>query len=161
MDRKSVAKIKKHLIAAEKIAQEELGLENIFYNERFIELFIADALGHEYGNNTQGGDAFDTKTQKPTEYKAINRRSKSGGKGSFQFHWLSENKMKKYKQTDKMYCVMRDGVSLEEIYEVDTKKILKAMGHNSTNSESIHGHAGFSLKKLKENLGAKKIEPSP
>ena len=77
---------------------------------------------------------------------------RGGDSRDFQFHWLSENKMKKYKQTDKMYCVMRDGVSLEEIYEVDTKKILKAMEQNSTNNKSIHGHAGFSLKKLKENL---------
>lgn len=54
----SVSKIQKLLEEAQQIAKNELGLENIFYNERFIELFIADKLGHEYGNNTQGGDAI-------------------------------------------------------------------------------------------------------
>ena len=91
---KTVTKIKSLLKQAQDLAQDELGLENIFYNERFVELMIANELGHEYGNNTQGGDAWDSVKKKPVEYKAINLRSK--GKGTFQFHWLSENKINQY-----------------------------------------------------------------
>ena len=92
----AIKQIQSLLQEAEQIAKDELGLDNIFYNERFVEMFMANHLGHEYGNNTQGGDALDA-TETPTEYKAINLRSKS--KGTFQFHWLSKNKIKKYAQT--------------------------------------------------------------
>ena len=65
----TVSKIQSLLEEAQQLAKDELGLENIFYNERFIELFIADKLGHEYGNNTQGGDAFDTNPKLVLERK--------------------------------------------------------------------------------------------
>ena len=89
---KTVNQIEDLLLKAEKIANEELGLVNVFYNERFIELFIANRIGHKYGNYTQGGEAIESYTGKPTDYEAINTRSKSG-KVTFQFHWLSKNKI--------------------------------------------------------------------
>ena len=49
---KTVTKIKSLLKQARPV-QDELGLENIFYNERFVELMIANELGHEYGNNNR------------------------------------------------------------------------------------------------------------
>ena len=152
----SVSKIQKLLEEAQQIAKNELGLENIFYNERFIELFIADKLGHEYGNNTQGGDAYDTNKKRPVEYKAINERSKSG-KGSFQFHWLSENKIKGYAETEDMYFAIRDGVTLKKIYQVPTTDVLPYLKSKSTGSKSIHGHWGVNEKKLIEQLKAKLV----
>lgn len=44
INEKTVKQIEDLLLKAEKIANEELGLVNIFYNERFIELFIAKRL---------------------------------------------------------------------------------------------------------------------
>ena len=44
------------------------GYGNIFYNEQFIELFIADRVGEKWNKETQGGDAFDSEGN-PTEYK--------------------------------------------------------------------------------------------
>lgn len=137
---------------AQQIAKEELGLDNIFYNERFIEMFMADILDHEYGNNTQGGDALDA-TKTPTEYKAINLRNK-GKSGTFQFHWLSENKIKKYAQTNNMYFAVRDGVTIERIYEVATDVIMPILEAKATGGKSINGHAGFNEKKLVEELEA-------
>ena len=72
----AIKQIQSLLQEAEQIAKDELGLDNIFYNERFVEMFMANHLGHEYGNNTQGGDALDV-TKTPTEYKAINLRNKT------------------------------------------------------------------------------------
>ena len=152
----AVSKIEKLLKQAQDIAKKELGLDNIFYNERFIEMFIADKLGHIYGNNTQGGDALEVDTNKPTEYKAINLRNK-GKNSSFQFHWLSENKVKKYKQTKNMYFAVRDGVTINEIYQVPTKKIIPLIDSKATGDDSINGHVSFNEKTLVQKLKAKKV----
>ena len=151
---KAIQKIQSLLQEAEQIAKEELDLDNIFYNERFVEMFMANHLGHEYGNNTQGGDALDA-TETPTEYKAINLRSKSAG--TFQFHWLSENKIKKYGQTNNMYFAIRDGVTIKKIYEVPTETIMPILEGKATGGKSINGHAGFNEKKLVEQLKAKLV----
>tara|TARA_R100001509_G_C4831767_1_gene203561 strand:- start:44 stop:511 length:468 start_codon:yes stop_codon:yes gene_type:complete len=153
---KAVTKIKSLLKEAQDIAQDELGLENIFYNERFVELFMANELGHDYGNNTQGGDAYDSNKKKPVEYKAINTRSK--GKGTFQFHWLSENKINQYSQTEDMYFCIRDGVDIKEIYRVPTKDIIPHLKKKSTGNKSIHGHWGTNVNKLINELNAEKIK---
>ena len=41
-------KIQQHLQAAEQIAKDELGVNNIFYNEAFIETFMASRLDHTF-----------------------------------------------------------------------------------------------------------------
>jgi hypothetical protein len=154
MKLKSVEKIEKLLQKAEKIAKEELGLDNIFYNERFIELFTASKLKHEYGNNTQGGDAFELEIKKPTEYKAINTRNK-GKNSSFQFHWLSDKKVKKYKETENMYFIVRDGVTIKKIYKVKSNEIFPYIDKHSSGSDSIHGHVGFNENKITDILKGK------
>lgn len=151
MNLESVKKIEKLLQKAEKIAKDELGLDNIFYNERFIELFAASKLNHEYGNDTQGGDAFETDIQKPTEYKAINLRNKRKT-GTFQFHWLSDKKVKKYKQTDNMYFIIRDGVTIQKIYKVKSKEVFPYIDKKATGSKSINGHVGFNENKVVDLL---------
>jgi hypothetical protein len=153
---KAVKDIHSHLLEAEKIAKEILGLNNIFYNEQFYELFTAAELGHKYGNDTQGGDGFEVDINKPTEYKAINLRSK--GNGSFQFHWLSENKIRKYRQTENMYFVLRDGVTPKEIYKISTEKIMPYLDENATGSKDIGGHSSFSIDKMITVLGAVKVD---
>jgi hypothetical protein len=115
-----IEKIYSLLKEAEDIAMSE-GYGNIFYNEQFIELFIANKVGETWNSETQGGDAFDSEGN-PTEYKAINMRSKA--KGSFQFHWLSESKIEKLKQTKTMKFVIRDGITIKEIYELPTSALI-------------------------------------
>jgi hypothetical protein len=156
MNLESIKKIEKLLQQAEKIAKEELELDNIFYNERFIELFAAAKLNHLYGNDTQGGDAFEPDIKKPTEYKAINLRNK-GKNASFQFHWLSTKKVNKYKQTDNMYFIVRDGVTIQKIYKVKSKEVFPFIDKNSTGSASINGHVGFNENKVIDILKGKVI----
>jgi hypothetical protein len=156
MNLESIKKIEKLLQEAEKIAKEELELDNIFYNERFIELFAAAKLNHLYGNDTQGGDAFEPDIKKPTEYKAINLRNK-GKNASFQFHWLSTKKVNKYKQTDNMYFIVRDGVTIQKIYKVKSKEVFPFIDKNSTGSASINGHVGFNENKVIDILKGKVI----
>ena len=137
--------IRQHLQAAEQIAKEELGINNLFYNEAFIEAFMADSLNHTWNKETQGGDAFE-EDGTPTEYKAINTRSKS--KGSFQYHWLSENKRQSLEQTNNMYFGLRDGVTLTNIYKVPTPKLIDRIVEKCTNSKSTNGHVSFSFKQI-------------
>ena len=154
----AIKKIQALLVEAQQIAKDEFDLDNIFYNERFIEMFMANHLGHEYGNNTQGGDALD-ESGTPTEYKAINMRNK-GKSGTFQFHWLSENKIEKYTQTNNMYFAVRDGVTIQKIYEVPTNIIMPVLEAKATGGKSINGHAGFNEKKLIETFNAKLVYDS-
>jgi hypothetical protein len=156
---KSVEKIESLLKEAQEIAKNELGLDNIFYNERFVELFMAAKLNHSYGNNTQGGDAFEVDINKPTEYKAINLRNKSKN-SSFQFHWLSDNKVEKYRQTQNMYFAVRDGITIKEIYKVDSKKIMPYIDKKATGSSNINGHVSFNEKKLVEVFRPEKVYTS-
>ena len=154
----AIKKIQALLVEAQQIAKDEFDLDNIFYNERFIEMFMANHLGHEYGNNTQGGDALD-ESGTPTEYKAINMRNK-GKSGTFQFHWLSDNKIEKYAQTNNMYFAVRDGVTIQKIYEVPTNIIMPVLEAKATGGKSINGHAGFNEKKLIETFNAKLVYDS-
>lgn len=143
----AVKQIESLLQQAERIAKDELRLDNIFYNERFIELFTAAKLNHQYGNNTQGGDAYEPDIKKPTEYKAINLRNK-GKNSSFQFHWLSEDKVKKYKETQNMYFILRDGVTIQKIYKVDSEVVFPYIEKKATGSKSINGHVSFNENKV-------------
>jgi hypothetical protein len=149
-----IERIEQLLLEAEQIALDELGETNIFYNERFIELFIANKLGHTSHAGTQGSDASDE--EGPTEYKAINTRSKSG-KGTFQFHWLSDKKINKYKETTNMYLAIRDGITIRQITKIKTDKILPLLCKNSTGSKSINGHLGFNQDKVINLLGGKVV----
>jgi len=152
-----VQKIEKLLFEAQQIAEKELGLKNIYYNEQYIELFMADKLGHEYGSDTQGGDAIETDIDKPTEYKAINTRNKSPG--SFQFHWLSKNKIEEYNRTENMYFCIRDGVTIKKIYRVPTSEVMPLVDKNATGSSDIGGHAGFSEKTFLKKFNPDTVYP--
>jgi len=143
----SLDKIHHHLMEAERIALEELNISNLFYNEAFVETFMADKLNHTWNKQTQGGDAFETDGT-PTEYKAINTRSKS--KGSFQFHWLSDNCVNKFRNTNNMYFANRDGVTINEIYRVSTDQLLDKIEEKATKSKSTNGHVSFSLNQIKQ-----------
>lgn len=159
---KIIQEIVTHLIEAVSKAKS-LGYENILYNERYVELMMANILGHKYENHTQGGDAIETVNgvECPTEYKSINIQGKNGVvKGSFQFHWLSDEKIAKYRETKNMYFCIRDGIEILEIYQVNTDIIMPLLESKKSGSTSIHGHAGISLKKAIKEFNAVKIYDS-
>jgi hypothetical protein len=143
---------------ADKIAKEN-GIDNLFYNEMFMELIMASTLGHNYESHTQGGDAIEPETNAPTEYKLINIRNKSGN-GSYQFHWLSNDKMQELSKTKNMYFGLRDGVEIIEVLRLPTSVILPIIEQKATGSDSIHGHKSFAhstIKKLGGEIVYKKV----
>tara|TARA_R110000851_G_scaffold7749_5_gene29815 strand:+ start:525 stop:1010 length:486 start_codon:yes stop_codon:yes gene_type:complete len=129
------------LASADKIAGEN-GIDNLYYNEMFMELVMASKLEHKFEAHTQGGDAIEPDTGKPTEYKLINTRNKSGG-GSYQFHWLSNAKMDELRKTENMYFGRRDGVELVEVLRLPSSVILPLIEEKATGTDSIHGHKSF------------------
>lgn len=148
-----VDQITNHLLAAEKIAREN-GVKNLYYNEMFMELIMASKLGHTWESHTQGGDAIESGTNKPTEYKLINVRSKSPG--SYQFHWLSNNKMAELSKTENMYFGKRDGVDIVEIYKLSSSVLLPLIAEKATGTDSTDGHKSFAHSTIKK-LGAELI----
>jgi hypothetical protein len=135
-------------------------LGNIFYNEQYLELLIANILNHKY-NSGQGCDAYD-ENGNPVEYKSINLNSKTIG--SFQFHWLSKNKIDKYLTCKYFFFCIRKGVEILEIYKLKSDKILDILINKSKEKETyctenkrkINAHKSFSLLKLKQ-MGAELV----
>lgn len=150
----AIKKIQELLVEVQDIANDFLGLENILYNERYVELLMSDILGHIYNTNTQGGDANEINGDQ-VEYKAINNRNKSKS-ASFQFHWLSENKMEKYRNTQNVYFAVRDGALILEIYKLPMKSIILEIEDKKSITGDIKGHKSFSLENIL-NLGATKV----
>jgi hypothetical protein len=143
-----ISKISELLLEADKIARKN-NVDNLFYNEMFMELILADKLGHTWESHTQGSDAIETETQKPTEYKLINLRNKSGS-GSYQFHWLSDDKMVELSKTENMFFAQREGIVIKEVLKLPTKVILPLIAEKATGSKSIHGHKSFSHSTIKK-----------
>ena len=56
-----------------------------------------------------------------------------------------------------MYFTRRDGVTITEIYQLPTKKLLNKLKEKASGSKSIHAHASFSLDQIKK-MGAKKVK---
>ena len=129
-----------------------LGINDIFRNKKFIEIAAANFLQHKWNDKPYGADAFELIEGRefPTEYKS----AKVGG--SFQFHWLSQNKMNKIKECKNIYFLVTEGVRILEIYTLPTYFIFNDILEKSTQSKEIGGHKSFSLKTLIK-LGATKI----
>lgn len=142
----------------------QLGFPNILYNEQYKELEIASVLSHTY-NEGQGPDAY-TADNEPCEYKSM-----SGDKGSFQYHWLSQDKVDKLKRTPHHYFAIYDKstAELHHIYYIHIQHILpeiiKAFDKGERErlllhkTKNIGAHKSFSLQKLIK-LGATRVYPT-
>lgn len=122
------------------ILSAELELGNIFYNEGFAEFFLSQDLGETWNMKTQGPDGF-TPEGLPTEYKM-----RSGPHGSFQFHWLSDNKLSRIKEIEWVYFATRERTKFSEIWRIEMYKILPALHEARTSNGG--GHRSFSLAEL-------------
>jgi len=129
-----------------------LGIDDIFRNKKFIEVLAANKLGHKWNDKPYGADAYEKIGDKefPTEYKSARQN------GSFQFHWLSDNKMKKIKECYNVYFIITRGVTILEIYRISTSKIIDLISEKASGSISIQGHKSFHLPQL-ISLGAERI----
>ena len=81
-----------------KLIAKNIGIDNIFYNEQYKELQISTLLKHVH-NEGQGSDAIFNNEN--CEYKTIANEN-----GSFQYHWLSEDKMNKLRNTPSLFLCL-------------------------------------------------------
>ena len=103
----------------------ELGLNkygaNIFTKEGFIELAMAERLGHKWNSDMRNGaDAYD-EDGTPVEYK-----STQGFKG-IQFCGLNQDGIDKFKDHKYLYHAIKDGVKIVEIIEYKMSDIIIEM----------------------------------
>jgi len=141
-----IKNLEKHLKAIEKISKS-LGIKDIFRNKKFIEVLAAQKLGHRVNPSPGGADAWEyiDDVEYPTEYKSCDC---SSGKGSFQFHWLSNNVMDSYREAQNMYFIGRDGIEIEWIYSIESDKIMPHIEEKATGGKSTDGHKSFNINQL-------------
>ena len=149
-----------HIRSAYSIANS-MGIRNLFYNEGYVDLLIADALGHVYNTATQGPDGY-SEEGSWCEYKTINAKPGKDGKpswkgGTFQFHWLSKAKIEKYERTDNFYFVLRDGVDLKEVWSLPSsvvcpllRKKAEEKGTLVEGKKKTAAHFGLKLEQVKK-----------
>jgi len=150
-----IHKIEKRLEEIQHLATN-LGVRDIFRNKKFIEIFTAHKLGHEWNDKSYGADAYEmiNGREYPTEYKST--QDNGNGPNSFQFHWLSENKIEKIKACHNIYFIITRGVTILEIYRISTSKIIDLISEKASGSISIQGCKNFQLPQL-ISLGAERI----
>jgi len=125
----------------------ELEISNLLYNEAYVALMIANTLGHKFNIETQGesGDALDAEDN-PVEYKFITKKGDNYSGCSFQFHWLSAEKIARYQLCSHFYFAWRDGFVIEKIVCIERdilmpEIIAKAGADGSTAGHKSFGHA--------------------
>ena len=96
---------------------------NIFTKEKFIELFAADILGHNW--NPEGKEIADAWEQdgSPTEYKSRDINSSNG----IQFCGIDKNGIEKFKNHKHLYLINKTGPIIEEIYKFNMHDIIIEM----------------------------------
>jgi len=159
----AISKIAEHIRAAAQLARDHT-LGNIFYNEGYVDLLIAQTLGHTYNEQTQGPDAYD-EDGRWCEYKAINAKADGSFGGSFQFHWLSKPKIEKYRETHRFYFALRDGPEIKEVWSLDASVVVPLLeekarekGTLDASKTKTDAHKSFTLAGIKK-LGAVKAYP--
>ncbi len=162
-----ISQMTEHIRSAYDIAKS-MGIRNLFYNEGYVDLLIANALGHTYNVETQGPDGYSVNGEW-CEYKTINAKSGKDGKpswkgGTFQFHWLSKTKVEKYEKTDTFYFVLRDGVDLKEIWSLPSDVVCPMLRNKAIEKgtfvegkKKTAAHFGLKLDQIK-SLGGKRIK---
>ena len=148
-------KIEKKLEEIQHLATN-LGIKDIFRNKKFIEILAAHKMGHRWNDKPYGADAYESidGCEYSTEYKSA--QDNGNGPGSFQFHWLSDNKMQKIKECRNIYFIITRGVTILEIYRISTSNIIDLISEKASGSISIQGHKSFHLPQL-ISLGAERI----
>ncbi len=126
-----------------KCRAKQLGLHNLFYNEQYKELEIALTLGHTY-NEGQGADAFLNNGEK-CEYKSISKRT-----GSFQYHWLSPDKLEKIKYNTHNYFAVYENDKLKEIFYLHVDVLMPHFEMAVNNNPNKWSHKCFSLRALRD-----------
>lgn len=150
-----IEKIINHLSNSIKIA-DDIGISNLLYNEAYVDLLIAMYVGHKYNIDTQGEDALD-KNNNLVEYKCVTKKNGEYS-GSFQFHWLSGEKINKYRQCKYFYFAWRNKMTIEKIIRVRAEILMPEIEKKAGRGGSTAGHKSFSCSAIENLVAQKKAE---
>jgi len=126
---------------------DENGIGDVLYNQKYLELLAAEKHGVSYNPEPQGPDAYNPITKGHIEIKCCREG------GSWQFHWLSNNKMQKLRDTEQMILAVHDGYRIIRSYQLmpsECSKLKHLIESKATGTASISGHKSFSEKQLKK-----------
>lgn len=118
------------------------GIDDVLYNQKYLELLAAERHGMVYNPDPQGADATNPSTGGDVEIKCC----KEGY--SWQFHWLSNNKMQKLRNTESFILAVHDGYAITRSYLVDRAQLLGMIESKATGTANIGGHKSFTEKQL-------------
>ena len=130
--------------------KNEMGFEQDLLTPGFIkEVIIGSKLNHYVHRTKHGPDAYSDSTESvPFEYLTC----KKGG--SFQLDRIHEGNLHRISRNDKFYFGSfnkEDGISLEEVYEVETDKVLTEAKDKISKMSESSKHIGFGLSWVKNN----------
>ena len=125
---------------------EDNGLTDVLYNQKYLELLAAQEHGMIYNPDPQGADATNPTSGGDVEIKCCREG------GSWQFHWLSNNKMNKLRNTEQMILAVHDNYKIVRSYQImpsQCNTLKQLIEQKATGTKSISGHKSFSEKQLK------------
>ena len=130
--------------------KNEMGFEQDLLTPGFIkEVLMGSKLDHYVHRTKHGPDAYSDETESvPYEYLTC----KKGG--TFQLDRIHEDNLHRIERNDMFYFGSfnkKDGISLEEVYEVETDKVLTEGKVKIKNMSPTSKHIGFSLTWVKNN----------
>ena len=130
--------------------KNEMGFEQDLLTPGFIkEVIIGSKLNHYVHRTKHGPDAYSDSTESvPFEYLTC----KKGG--SFQLDRIHEGNLHRIERNDMFYFGSfnkEDGISLEEVYEVETDKVLTEAKDKISRMSESSKHIGFGLSWVKNN----------
>ena len=130
--------------------KNEMGFEQDLLTPGFIkEVLMGSKLDHYVHRTKHGPDAYSDETESvPYEYLTC----KKGG--TFQLDRIHEDNLHRIERNDMFYFGSfnkKDGISLEEVYEVETDKVLTEAKEKISKMSESSKHIGFGLSWVKNN----------
>ncbi len=137
---------------AQKIAKDELNIENILQPGIIKELIIADVLGHTLIPKKHLSDAKDNQGNFYEYLTSINRKNVISNKGSsFQIDRLTPTNLDRIKRNAAFYfAFFENHLTVEEIYCVKTEEVLKETMRQLTACKNQIAHVNFLTKWVKQ-----------
>jgi|SRR3989338_514482 len=137
----------------QEMAEKELKIRNVLQPGIIKELIIADILGHEIIPDKRLPDAKDSKGNLFEYLSSINRGNAKTNKGSsFQIDRITCNNLSRIKRNKVFYfAFFADHLTIEEIYEVKTAKVLEEVVRQLHACKNEIAHVNFLTRLVKEN----------
>ena len=129
--------------------KNEMGFTQDLLTPGFIkEVMAGSILGHYVHKTKHGPDAYNDESE-TEKYEYLS--CKKGG--SFQLDRIDDTNLHRIERNDKFYFVLfnKDGITIEEIYVIDTPIVLAEAKVKIKNMSLTSKHIGFSLTWVKNN----------